>query len=255
MRIAIKLACALAAVILPASLSFAGQESAGSFDAPIKKVTVDIAPSPRNYNTRGILDCYYYPHLLVKEHAQDQQKGAQLSVLRASGPQPPCKLSREPGEREIEGGGFLKGVKDDLVFVDADDTFNGTLPFAVYDSATGKRLFEDWSYSESTPDRLFSRVRVFSTKAGYLLKYVSVAQAHCDLNRDGKACWEKVKAKLDLKSDDMPVCSGYEHIAEMAKAFGTDHFPSMVAYPVDVTLSPHPSVKTVAGPVRCWPAL
>jgi hypothetical protein len=253
-RVAIKVAWALAAALLPASLSFAGQDSAGSFDAPIKKVTVDIAPSPRNYNTRGILDCYYYPHLLVKEHAQEGEKGAQLSMLRTSGPQPACQLSREPGEREIEGGGFLKGVKDNLVFVDGDDTFNGTLSFAVYDSATGKRLFEDWSYSESTPGRLFSRVRVFSTKAGYLLKYVSVAQAQCDLNRDGKACWEKVKAKLGLKSNDMPVCSGYEHIAEMAKAFGTEYFESMVAHAVEVTLSPRPSVESVAGPVKCWPA-
>lgn len=32
-------------------------------DAPIKEVIVDIAPSPRNCNTRGVLVCYYYPHL------------------------------------------------------------------------------------------------------------------------------------------------------------------------------------------------
>jgi hypothetical protein len=259
---AAKVVCALATAILVCSNSFAGQAApspssataAGSFDAPIKKITVDIAPSPRNYNRRGILDCYYYPHLLVKEHALDQEKGAQLSMLRARGELPACKLSREPGEREIEGGGFLKGVKDNLVFVDADDAFNGALGFEVYDSVTGKQLFSDWSYDESTPGRLFSRVRVFSTKAGYVLKYVSVAQADCDLHRDGRACWEKIKAKLHLKGDVMPACTGYEHIAEMEKAFQTDHFESMVAYPVEVTLSPHPSVKTVAGPVECWPA-
>lgn len=259
---AAKIVCALATAVLLVSNSLAGQasqpslkaKSTGSFDTPIKKVTVDIAPSPRNYNTRGVLDCYYYPHLLVKEHAQDQEKGAELSILRTQGKLPACKLSHEPGEREIEEGGFLKGVKDNLVFVDADDAFNGALGFTVYDSVTGKQLFSDWSYQERTPGRIFSRVRVFSTKAGYLLKYVSVAQADCDLHHDGSACWEKVKAKLDLKSSDMPVCTGYEHIVEMAKAFQTDYFESMVAYPVEVTLSPHPSVKTVAGPVTCWPA-
>jgi hypothetical protein len=259
---ATKVVCALATAVLLGSNSFAGQgsqsplkaESAGSFDTPIKKVTVDIAPSPRNYNTRGVLVCYYYPQLLVKEHAQDQEKGAQLSILRTRDKLPACKLSLEPGERKIEGDDFLMGVKDKLVFVDTGDTFNGALGFGVLDSETGKQLFEDWVYARKTPAGPFRRVRVFSTKAGYLLKYVSVAQGDCDLHHDGRACWEKLKAKLDLKSNDMPVCTGYEHIAEMAKAFQTDYFESMVAYPVEVTLSPHPSVKTVAGPVTCWPA-
>jgi hypothetical protein len=52
---AAKIAGALATAILLGSNSFAGQaspspsnaKSAGSFDAPIKKVAVDIAPSPR----------------------------------------------------------------------------------------------------------------------------------------------------------------------------------------------------------------
>lgn len=76
----------------------------------------------------------------MKELAQDQEKGAQLSMLRTSGQQPACKLSAEPGERAIKERGFLKGVKDNLVFFDADDAFNGALEFAVYDSVTGKHI-------------------------------------------------------------------------------------------------------------------
>ena len=259
---AAKVVCALATAILLGSNAFADQAApspsnataAGSFDAPIKKITVDIAPSPRNYNRRGVLVCYYYPHLLVKEHAQDQEIGAQLSMLRTRGELPACKLSREPGERKIEGDDFLMGVKDKLVFVNTSDTFNGALGFGVLDSETGKQLFEDWVNARKMSGGQFGRVQVFSTKAGYVLKYVSVAQADCDLHRDGTACWKKIKAKLHLKGDVMPACTGYEHIAEMEKAFQTDHFESMVAYPLEVTLSPHPSVKPVAGPVECWPA-
>jgi hypothetical protein len=77
-----------------------------------------------------------------------------------------------------------------------------------------------------------------------------VAEVECDLHSDGRTCWEKVKAKLDLKTDDMPVCIGYEHISDL---FGTDHVESRVAYPVEVTLFPDPVIRTVAGPVRCWP--
>jgi hypothetical protein len=43
----------------------------------------------------------------------------------------------------------------------------------------------------------------------------------------------------------MPVCSGYEKIA--------DRWVSAVAYPVEKLLFPQPSRKTVAGPVKCWP--
>jgi hypothetical protein len=72
----------------------------------------------------------------------------------------------------------------------------------------------------------------------------------CDLHLDGRACREEVKAKLAVKSDAMPVCTDYEHIAEI---FATDRVKSKVAYPVEVMLSPQPAVKTVAGPVKCWP--
>jgi hypothetical protein len=225
-------------------------KSPGSFDKPIKTVTVDIAPSPRNHNTPGKLYCHYYPHVLVKEYAQDEHLGADLSILRTQGTLPACKLSHERGERAIDWNGVFKGVKDTLVFLDGGDAFDGALSFAVYDSATGKKLFADWAYDESTPAHLFSRVQVFPTNAGYLLKYLSVAEVDCDLHLDGRTCWEKVKAKLDLKTDHMPVCTGYEHISDL---FGTDHVPSRVAYPVEVTLSPHPVVRTVAGPVECWP--
>jgi hypothetical protein len=257
-----QVACTLAAASLLASFSCAGQASpprpeaapAGSFDPPTKQVTVDIAPSPGNHNTRGVLVCYYYPRLLIKEHAQDQMKGARLSMVRTEGEPPACRLSGEPGEREIGGDDFLMGVKDDLVFFDTGDTFNGTLGFGVVDSASGKHLFEDWVRYRKTPGGASDLVRAFSTGAGYVLKYMSVTQAECDLHRDGNACWERIRAKLDLKGDATPVCTGYEHIAEMAKAFGTDYFESMVAYPVEVTLSPRPIVESVAGPIACWPA-
>jgi hypothetical protein len=52
-----------------------------------------------------------------------------------------------------------------------------------------------------------------------------------------------------LKSDDMPVCTGYEHIAEL---IGTDDVESVIAYPVEVSLFPRPTMKVVAGPAKCW---
>jgi hypothetical protein len=248
--------CTLAAVLLLASFSLAGLKSqlpsktkpAGSFDTPIKKVTVDFGPSTEPEKTH-VLVCHYYPHLLVKEYAPYGIGTDWLSILRSRDKLPACKRSHEPGERIIkypEWDGFFKGVKDNLVFFDEAEPVDGSYSFVIYDSVTGKRLFEDSAYYENDS----SRVRVFSTKAGYLLRYLRVANVDCNLHADGRPCWKKVKAKLALKTDKMPVCTGYNGIAKLV---GTDNVESRVAYPVEVTLSAHPTIRTVAGPVKCWP--
>ena len=119
-------------------------EPLGSFDTPIKEVTVDIAPSPQTFDMPGKLYCHYYPNVLVKEFAQDGQIGVESSMLRTQGQLPACDLSHEPGERAIDWNRVFKGVKDDLVFFDDAETFDGALGFAIYDSITGQMLFTDW---------------------------------------------------------------------------------------------------------------
>jgi hypothetical protein len=251
-----KVICTLAAVLLLASFSLAGQQAqspsktkpAGSFDTPIKKVTVDFGLSTEP-EKRHVLVCHYYPHLLVKEYAPYGIGTDWLSMLRSRDKLPACKRSHERGERIIkypEWDGFFKGVKDHLVFFDAANPFNGGYSFVIYDSVTGKRLFEDTAYYEHDS----SRVRVFSTKAGYLLRYLRVDNVDCNLHADARPCWKKVIAKHALKTDKMPVCTGYDYIAKLV---GTDKVPSRVAYPVEVTLSAHPTIRAVAGPVKCWP--
>lgn len=253
-RSARKVICPLAAGIFVVSLSFA-DKPADSFDTPIKTVRIELGPSPhfQDQDIRSTLSCYYYPHLMIKEYSERGSGAAWLSMLRHRGQLPECELSRQRGERiidESEWQGYFKGVKDTLVFFDPHDNFNGHSPFAVFDSVSGKKIFEDAGYGEpvSSPDYM-SRVRVISTEDGYLLKYMRVADADCDLHLEGSACWEKIKSQLALKSDDMPVCTGYDYIAEL---IGTDHVESVIAYPVEVSLFPRPTIKTVAGAARCW---
>jgi hypothetical protein len=140
-----------------------------------------------------------------------------------------------------EGSDDFDDVKGNLVFVDFCENKQGAVPFAVYDSTTGKKIFEDSTTS--------SRLRVFSTKAGVFIKNVRAINAGCDLYAKGEACWEKTKSKSGLTSLHKPVCSGYPGVY---KQFNVDEDDSMIAYPVQVTLSPHPVIKPVAGPSKCW---
>ena len=252
----------LAAAMLVVSPILAGQKpqqlsqakSTGAFDAPIKKVSVDLGQSPYtpyNPSIRNTLSCYYFPNLLIKEYDQGQVGAEWLSILRSSRKLPECKLSHEPGEQVITGSeweGNFKGVKGNLVFFNGGESQFSALSFAVYDSTTGKKLFEDDVYVSNSDSS--SRLRVFSTKAGVTIKYLRPYYADCNLHAEGRACWEKVKAKLGLKSEDIPVCTGYDTIAKLV---GTDQVESWIAYPVEVNLSPHPVVRTLAGPTKCWP--
>jgi hypothetical protein len=221
-------------------------------------VRVELGPSPffDNPDIRNRLNCYYYPHLMIKEYSERGFGAAQLSMLRRRGNLPECELPRQRGEKIIdisEWEGWFKGVRDTLVFFDPPDDFNGHSRFAIFDSVSGMKIFEDTAYGEhvSSPDHLTSRIRVISTEDGYLLRYMRVADADCDLHLEGRPCWERIKAQLALKSDDMPVCTGYDYIARL---IGTDHVESVIAYPVEVSLFPSPSIETVAGAAKCWAA-
>jgi len=231
---------------------FSNTESDGLFDAPIRKETVDLGPSPYYPDGKASdptgLSCYYFPDFMVKEYDLGGRGAEWLSILPSSGGTPECKSSHEPGEILIGSPdwAYFMGVKGNLVFFEGSDTVNGGLAFAVYDSSNGKKIFEDSAYYEHASS---SYVEAVSTSTGYLLKYLRVATTDCNLNSEGTACWNEIKAQYALRSDDMPVCTGYDHIADLV---GTDQVESVISYAVEVTLSPFPSIQSVAGPVSCW---
>ena len=258
------LICIVTAMALIISLStacrkpqaFSNAESNEHFDAPIRIETVELGASPYYPDPEDSpptsLSCYYFPTFMVKEHYLGGKGAEWMSVLLNAGGTPECTSSHEPGERIIEypeWEGYFMGVKGNLVFFDGNDTFNGGLPFAVYDSSNGKKIFEDSAYYEHGSS--LSHVEVVATSAGHLLRYLRVAVTDCNLNSEGTACWNEIKAEYSLRSDDIPICTGYERIADLV---GTDQVESVIAYPVEVVLSGFPSIQSVAGPVRCWPS-
>ena len=258
------LICKVIAATLIASLSTACRdhqalsdvESDGLFDAPIRKETVDLGASPyypdADDSHRTALTCYYFPDFMVKEYDLGGIGAERLSIRVNTGEMPECRVSHEPGERAIEypeWEGYFLGAKGKLVFFTAGDTVNGGRPFAVYDFSNGKKILEDSAYHEraSSP----GLVQVVATSAGYLLRYLRVVEADCNLNSEGLNCWNDIKSAYALRSGDMPHCTGYDHIADLV---GTDQVNSMIAYAVEVTLSPVPAIQSVAGPVMCWPS-
>ena len=231
-------------------------DSANSFDAPVKKKVVDCGLSPYydpRRNRRNELSCYFYPTFMVKQYDEGQKGSEWLAIVPSTGQKAPeCTLAHTANEKVIsEWSGYFIGAKGKLVFFSAADGFNAGMPFVVYDSQTGTKVFEDSYHDasifntkvESSP---FNHMRVFEGSHGQIaLKYLRVVEANCDLNKEKSSCWEDVKKKLELHNAKMPTCTGYKDI--------TTRWESAVAYPVEVTLFPTPATKTIDGPIRCWP--
>ena len=227
-----------------------------SMDRPMRKQVVELGASP--YYPGGKvpikLSCYFYGTLAVKEYDAGQKGAEWIAIVPIQkDAAPACVESHGPGEKVIDGewNGYFKGVKGNLVFLDTADGMNLGLPFAVYDSGTGKKVFEDSAYDSRIENRkveqsLFNRMRVATSADGtVILKYLRVVEAGCELHFQKASCWPQVKEKFKLKNAQAPVCSRYKNVPPPAE-------PAL-AYPVQVLLSVKPTIETIEGPVRCWP--
>jgi hypothetical protein len=232
--------------------------SAQGFD-PYKKQVVDYGVEqdfPGNPH-HDRLTCFYYPGLLVKQLTNDWIKGALfLSFLRFDRARPPCVKEHSPDEKVLsEWSGYFRGqVKGDLVLFRAADGEDGGMPFAVYDSKTQKKIFEDnayyvWMWNPKLRPRRspFNDIRVRTTPDGsVVLTYLRVLSTECDIPNKGSECWPPLVQKLGLKIAAVPGCIWWDE----NQTAGT----SAVAYPVETSLFPTPMTKNISGPLRCWPA-
>jgi hypothetical protein len=237
---------------LVASSSQAQGDSANldeGFDKPLKKTVVDFGPSPyykASQHVRNKLTCYYYPTFTVKEYAQGEKGAEWLSVVPSA--QAACTRGHEKQEKVYAGewSGYFKGVKGTVVFFDASDGDDGGMPFAAFDSGSGRKIFEDSLLLDYYQKELHLK-NIFHITSDAdqnpLLTYFRVARAGCNLKAEQLECWNKVRAQFGITQTDIPVCSGYE------KA----DWESAIVYPVSVVLNDSPQIKAVDGPVFCWP--
>lgn len=228
-----------------------------TFDIPFDKQVVDYGPSPYQPggNVRIRLSCYFYTNFMIKEFDLGQEGAEWWSISPvASGTKAPCKPSHAPNDKIIgptEWTGYFKGVSRNLVFLDAADSANGGMEFAIYDARTGRKIFDDSYYDKrmwkkEAGNSPFDRLRVrHGSSDQTVLVYLRVAETDCDLHLDKASCWQHVRKQFGVKSAVAPGCSGYTGI--------TAHEDSAVAYPVEVSLSPKPITKATEGPVKCWP--
>lgn len=234
---------------------------AQSFDAPLHKTVLDLGRSQylmSNDNRHVTVTCWYYRHFMVKEKDDPGMKGAELIALTPTQPgsRPKCLEALQPKEREftqwsdedkkfVTWNGYFAGVKHDLIFLewpDGDD--NSGIPFAAFQPDAKTILFKDSVTLLAGGRRDINFLPARGNQI--LLRYLRVTSANCSIPKSGKSCWKKLQQQTGLLHSPMPRCSDYKG-NEAGKA------PSVIAYPVEVSLYPKPSMHAAGGPVRCYP--
>jgi hypothetical protein len=252
---------AIAGGFLVAILLVTPSVRAESFDKPLQKTVLDLGRSQylmRNDNRHVTVTCWYYGHFMVKEQNDPGVKGAELIALTAAQPGhlPKCLQALQPGEKEftdwseeykkfVSWNGYFAGVKHDLIFLewpDGDD--NSGIPFTAFEPDAKTKFFEDSVLLEARGERHLNFLPAPGNQI--ILRYLRVASAKCSIPKSGPSCWNKLRQQTGLMHSPMPKCSDYEgKEAGMAA--------SVIAYPVEVSLYPKPSVRPLGGPVRCHP--
>lgn len=218
------------------------QSTADSFDSPLRHRVVDLGRSPNN-NGHSKLTCDYFPSFMVKQLDLGEE-GADWFAIVPSPPErvPACTRRLGPAEKVIRGRdwcGYFQGAKDGYVFLNACDAYNGGLDFAVYDAATGQKVFQDTAMDFASQGLVFSR----APDGKISLNYSRVVVFDCTLPRDQAGCWSQIQSKLGLSIATPPACTAYE--PQMTG--------SVIAYPVEVDLSAEPKIHPLPGPIRCRP--
>jgi hypothetical protein len=262
--------------VLCAILAFGSLAWPAGFDKPLSKKTVELGPSTASPQNRAKVSCYWFAHFMVKEVDLGEKGASRLAIVHGTKKSvPDCSRLREKGEIAVnpdDWSGYFKGVKGNLVFFDADDGWNGGMGFAVYDAKTGKKIFEDVALG----DLEFSGTPTKTNDAETTVHYIRLVDGGCILPKEEAACWDKIRQRFALTSAAPDCKAGYENSAQalakgrcqaqnsdnpdcLAKEIAlarkqTGDANSVIAYPVEVVFSANPTVKPIAGDLRCLPS-
>lgn len=232
------------------------------FDQPLRHESVKIAADPQAHG-KGVLNCFYYPQLMIKEASYDDDKGASLLAFTTLQKRDPtCELAAGEYEKQIENwGGYFLGVKENYVFFTGDDLDGNGTPFAIY-TRLGDRLLMDSGVLHAV--ELTTPARDPEARPWYenplVLRYRRSYLASCSLRIDESACWKTIQRLTGLAQAAPPSCSAAYEAQEKsypAQKASIRSAPSYIDYEVEATLDERGVIRIapIGAAQKCYPAL
>ena len=216
------------------------------FDKPLHEKQLPLPPDPGNPQSKPMLSCFYFPHLLVKQIDMGEVGAAQLSMtfVPKGQQEPACRRENAKDEKVINTwDGYFKGVKGGYVFFDASDGSEGGQGFAIFSADGNDKLFDDLAGDVHSIE-LMAPVQDVDQRPSYenplKLRYQRLYLAPCSLRSDEKTCWGLIRQATGLTEKSPPDCSASYQAAEkqtspeQLKATMAD--PSVIRYEVEVVL-------------------
>ncbi|MGA3080038.1 MAG: hypothetical protein ABSD44_01500 [Terracidiphilus sp.] len=218
-----------------------------------------------------MLSCFYYPNFMVKQVDLGEKGAEQLSILPywvKDNKEPPCIRANAKDEMVIDSRallGYFEGVKNDFVFLESADGFDGGSFFGVFNAVEDSKIFFDAAKWIKNSAEFTSLVVVNYPKSdndndsALKLRYRRVYRAPCSLRTHEKNCWSLIRKITGLTESLPPNCSAaYEAMEkeypEDAKGWKTD--TSVITYDVEVVLDSGTAIRVtpVSKAMECYPA-
>jgi len=238
-------------LIALAALCVAAAAGTGPFDKPKAVQVIKLPPEPENSQAKPTRTCTYYPGFVVKQIDLGEVGAYELSITAIKGAPPGCTtaIAHEVKIDPKTWSGYFDGAKGDFAFFDAEDGWNGGMPFAVFSGSTGRKLFAD----ARKGDR-YAAVEI--ADGGLVLRYRRVWLSPCSLMADAKGCWGRIVAATGLTGSDRPDCTA-AYRAEMKRTpkFANDipALHTVISYEAEARFAAGKlTIIPKGGTVECW---
>jgi hypothetical protein len=255
--------------LCPALSLASAKDSSSLFDKPIREVRTPLPRDPDNPQSKPMLSCFYYSHFMIKQIDLGEIGAQQISILyiQKGHEQPPCRRPNAKDEKVLDPkawDGYFKGVKGDVIFLDAADGVNGGQGFAVINVSDGAKVFDDVAKSEMSAIELISPTAQsdpnINPNTAIKLSYTRVYQAPCSLRADEKNCWLTIKQITGLTEQAPPDCAAWyeaeeKRLPDRKRESASD--PSVITYDVEVLLDSRNTivrVTPISKAVECYGA-
>jgi hypothetical protein len=213
------------------------------FDTPANVITI-----PAN-GDQDAITCTFYTDVMIRISGTDTPAPDNAMLLQRQAAPAEIACAKPLGGVELPTSGFdLSGRKGNFLIFEATDP-TGASELIVFDALSGRKLFDDGE----------SRITAAEDTQGTLrLRYIRAINGTCSLLADRNGCWSALLASGQIPRGVFPGPPTRETCArsyrQAASPAVPDDDPSMISYPVAVTLdgSGHASVR-VAGPIGCDP--
>lgn len=183
------------------------------FDQPIKTEIATFAhdlPSQPNMpasRVKATVTCSYYPRFVVKVvHWEGDEGSGIFTVPVEHGSDRSCDDPEDTNPKTVaDSGGWLAGVKNDLVVTGEPDTLDDGTGFTIFRPAVHKIIFS--GYGQVDDKFRLRLISIKESKAGVKVRYDRIFVGSCSMAEQVGACADRFMEQTGIDKRSFAKCA------------------------------------------------